>query len=341
MISCHSGLSRKLALRMALVAVCSVVLTVAGFLAIQVFILKQPILLDTRDYVAIVSFCILGVVMGSVAANHLARQIVSPVRRIAAAARRISENDLSARVDEPDETLGEVQELARDFNLMAVRLDRLAKERKQWRDAISHELRTPLMILRGHLQGGLDGIYPNDDRLLSLALSQVETLTRVMGDLAAMEDAEDPGLQAHPVAVDRLLSDIRSLMDPPLRRAGFVVDWRIAPVAAVVDETRIRQAVVALVQNLLVHATPGPAKVQLQQNDDRLVLTVADSGPGIDAALSETIFEPFKRGPTQASGCGVGLAMARYAADAHGGSVQLRPSDLGGSAFVVTVPLRG
>ncbi|WP_312687530.1 sensor histidine kinase, partial [Brevundimonas nasdae] len=96
-----------------------------------------------------------------------------------------------------------------------------------------------------------------------------------------------------------------------------------------------------LVQNLLVHATPGPAKVQLQQNDDRLVLTVADSGPGIDAALSETIFEPFKRGPTQASGCGVGLAMARYAADAHGGSVQLRPSDLGGSAFVVTVPLRG
>ena len=156
-----------------------------------------------------------------------------------------------------------------------------------------------------------------------------------------MEDAEDPGLQAHPVAVDRLLSDIRSLMDPPLRRAGFVVDWRIAPVAAVVDETRIRQAVVALVQNLLVHATPGPAKVQLQQNDDRLVLTVADSGPGIDAARSETIFEPFKRGPTQASGCGVGLAMARYAADAHGGSVQLRPSDLGGSAFVVTVPLRG
>ena len=195
MISCRSGLSRKLALRMALVAVCSVVLTVAGFLAIQVFILKQPILLDTRDYVAIVSFCILGVVMGSVAANHLARQIVSPVRRIAAAARRISENDLSARVDEPDETMGEVQELARDFNLMAVRLDRLAKERKQWRDAISHELRTPLMILRGHLQGGLDGIYPNDDRLLSLALSQVETLTRVMGDLAAMEDAEDPGLR--------------------------------------------------------------------------------------------------------------------------------------------------
>ncbi|MFW8695672.1 hypothetical protein, partial [Mesorhizobium japonicum] len=82
------------------------------------------------------------------------------------------------------------------------------------------------MILRGHLQGGLDGIYPNDDRLLSLALSQVETLTRVMGDLAAMEDAEDPGLQAHPLAGDRLLSDIRSLMDPPLRRAGFVVDWR-------------------------------------------------------------------------------------------------------------------
>lgn len=340
MITCHSGLSRKLALRMALVAVCSVVLTVAGFLAIQFFILKQPILLDMRDYVAILSFCILGVVMGSVAANHLARQIVSPVRRIAAAARRISENDLSARVDEPDETLGEVQELARDFNLMAVRLDRLAKERKQWRDAISHELRTPLMILRGHLQGGLDGIYPHDDRLLSLALSQVETLTRVMGDLAAMEDAEDPALQAHPVAVDQILADIRSLMDPPLRGAGFTVDWRIAPVTAVVDETRIRQAIVAMVQNLLVHAHPGPALVQLQASDDKLILTVADTGPGIDAALSETIFEPFKRGPTQASGCGVGLAMARYAADAHGGSVQLHPSEWGGSAFIMTVPLR-
>lgn len=340
MISCHGGLSRKLAMRMALVAVGGVVITVAGSIAVHGLILKRPILIEIREYAAILSFCILGVVLGSVAAHHLARQIVSPVRRIAAAARRISENDLSARVDEPDETLGEVQELARDFNLMAVRLDRLAKERKQWRDAISHELRTPLMILRGHLQGGLDGIYPHDDRLLTLALSQVETLTRVMGDLAAMEDAEDPALQSQAVPVDRILTDIKSLMDPSLRRAGFTVDWRIAPVMAVVDETRIRQALVALVQNLLVHATPGPARVQLQASDDKLILTVADSGPGIDASLSDTIFEPFQRGPTQASGCGVGLAMVRYAADAHGGSVQLQPSDLGGSAFLITLPLR-
>lgn len=68
--------------------------------------------------------------------------------------------------------------------------------------------------------------------------------------------------------------------------------------------------------------------------------SVSDSGPGVDPAIAEAIFEPFHRGPTQASGSGVGLAVVRYTAEAHRGFATVQTSDLGGSEFKLSIPRR-
>lgn len=341
MIRRPSGLSRKLAVRMAIAAVGGVAITVAGLVVFYGLVLGRPVFMAGHDYVAILAFCVLGTLFGILAAQSLARQIISPVRSIAAAARKIAEHDLSARAVEPDDTLGEVRDLARDFNLMAERLMRLAIERKQWRESASHELRTPLMILRGQLQGGLDGIYPLDPQLLKLALAQVEALARTVGDLKAMENTEGHVFFAWEDApLDDVLRDLKGLFETPLRQAGLDVEWRIEPVPARFDRTRVHQAVTALLENLRVHASPGPARVSLVQDGECAVISVADAGPGVASAMADRIFEPFKRGQSLANGSGVGLAVARWHAEGHGGIARLQSSDLGGSDFQIILPLR-
>lgn len=280
-------------------------------------------------------------------AARLARGILLPVHQLADCVRRLAAGELDARAPVADRTAGEIGDLLRDFNAMAERLQRGEHERATWNAAIAHELRTPVTILRGRLQGMADGVFPATPAIVGGLLQQTESLGRLIDDLRVLSMADGGGLllQPSPVDLSRVLRTMLAVVEPDLTSAGFQVSSRLDEGMVVCDEARVRQIMLALLDNVRKHALPGPVRVTLDRDGPLLHLCVEDSGPGLDPSAAQRIFAPFSRpggsSPQRPTGAGLGLAVVRAIAELHGGTVRWRSGPSGGSAFSVTLGAPG
>lgn len=276
-------------------------------------------------------------------AARLARGILEPVHQLTDCVRRLAAGELGVRATLADDTAGEIGELLRDFNGMAERLQRGEQERATWNAAIAHELRTPVTVLRGRLQGMADGVFSATPALVGGLLQQTESLGRLIDDLRVLSMADGGRLLLQPAPVDlaRVLHTMLAVVEPDLTEAGFALNVHLLDGTAICDEARVRQIMLALLDNVRKHATPGPVRVSMAREGSLLHLCVEDSGPGLDPAAVQEIFAPFKRAtdtfPRRPAGAGLGLAVVRAIAELHGGSAGWRPGALGGSAFSVTL----
>lgn len=276
-------------------------------------------------------------------AARLARGIVAPVHQLADCVQRLAAGELDVRAPLADRSAGEIGDLLRDFNAMAERLQRGEQERATWNAAIAHELRTPVTILRGRLQGMADGVFTATPALVGGLLQQTESLGRLIDDLRVLSMADGGRLLLQPAPVDlsRVLRTLLAVVEPDLAQAGFQLGSRLAEGLVVCDEARVRQIMLALLDNVRKHATPGPVRVTLDRDGTLLHLCVEDSGPGLDPVAADRVFAPFSRpdgsSPQRPAGAGLGLAVVRAIAELHGGSVRWRPGAAGGSAFCVTL----
>jgi two-component system sensor histidine kinase AdeS len=279
-------------------------------------------------------------------AARLARGILAPVQQLTECVRRLAAGELGVRAPLAAHTPGEIGGLLRDFNGMAERLQRGEQERATWNATIAHELRTPVTVLRGRLQGMADGVFTATPAIVLGLLQQTEGLSRLIDDLRVLSMADGGRLllQPAPVALAQVLRTLLAVVEPDLEAAGFRLQLRLDEGTVVCDEARVRQVLLALLDNVRQHAEPGPVDVTLERAGAWLTLRVEDSGPGLDPAAAAGLFAPFARGqgpagPQRSSGAGLGLAVVRAIAELHGGSATWRPGTRGGSAFSITLQL--
>ncbi|WGY02064.1 DUF4173 domain-containing protein [Nocardioides sp. QY071] len=274
----------------------------------------------------------------------LAVGMTSPLRQMTAAARRMATGDYAVRV--PDTARDEVGELARAFNTMARDLAGVDRQRRELVANVSHELRTPLAGLRAVLENVVDGVAPDDPAVLATALTQAERMSRLVEDLLdlARVDAGRAPLAARPVPLATLLMD--AVAEAEALGRGVTYDVRVTPPGLVVtaDPARLHQLVANLLDNASRHSpSGGSVVVRAEVAGQRYRIEVRDSGPGIPAADRERVFEPF--GTLAASAgtgsTGLGLAIARWVTDLHGGTIGfLDPADGSSGARVrVDLPL--
>jgi two-component system sensor histidine kinase AdeS len=141
----------------------------------------------------------------------------------------------------------------------------------------------------------------------------------------------------------RLADEIRSvvgLLGPDLRAAGLTPVLDLDDAELPCDAARIRQALLALLDNARRYAVPGRLAVGLRRAGAEVLLTVSDDGPGVDPALAASIFDAFQRGAAARAnaGSGLGLAVVRAIVQAHGGQARCRPSATGGTTFEIAWP---
>lgn len=279
-------------------------------------------------------------------AAKLSRRILAPLTSVASSLRRVSNGDLTARATSDDRSLGEASLLVEDFNVMAERLERMAKEQVFWNAAIAHELRTPITILRGRIQGLAEGVFAPDEKLFRNLLAQVENLGRLIEDLrvVGLADSGHLTLQVQRCDLAADIRDVLSLTEPDLRAKGLQPSLRLDEGLVECDPARMRQALLALLENARCHAAPGPLDIGLVRGGGECRLTVTDSGPGVDPALAWTLFDAFQRGDAArlqgAAGSGLGLAVVRAIAIAHGGQARCHATPHGGSRFELAWPNR-
>ncbi|MFD2235247.1 ATP-binding protein [Phaeospirillum tilakii] len=353
MTEARGGLSRRIIRSMMALALGTTLLALLGSYAFYtLWFLLAPTSFPGPDgnswlptplewgWMALTALAALGLAVFS--ALRLARRILVPLNSVAQGLRRLAQGDLSVRAGGADRSLGEAAQLVGDFNAMAQRLERMERERRFWNAAIAHELRTPVTVLRGRLQGLTEGVFEPAPELFQSLLTQVEGLGRLIEDLRLVGLAENGRLDLHllPIDLEAEVTAVVRAFQASLEGAGFTLSRALADLPPVrCDPVRIRQALLALLENARHHATPGPLRIEVRIADGHCHLRVEDSGPGVPEASVPQIFEAFQRTGSDQTGSGLGLAVVQAIARAHGGGVSCGRSTLGGSLFDLHWPL--
>ncbi len=279
----------------------------------------------------------------------MARTLTRPLGELAAAAQSMSQGDMAQTV--PARTQDELGDLARAFNEMSGRLAQTARQRRQMTADIAHDLRTPLTVLSGYLEAMAEGTLSPTPERLAMMQQEVQTLKRLVADLRVLSlaDAGQLTLQKEPVDVKALLAQVQSAYLALAQGQGVALRVEVPPDLPPVslDPERMRQLLANLVSNALRH-TPAGGEITLtavQGDADGLTLTVTDTGSGIAAADLPHIFDRFYRGDKSRQegegASGLGLAIARSLAAAHGGRLTaVSPvwADGRGSQFIISLP---
>jgi heavy metal sensor kinase len=293
----------------------------------------------------------IAIVLAGAGGWFLARQSLAPVAAMAERARKIGVEDLSARlpVANPRDELGR---LAETFNDLLNRLEASLTQQRQFMADASHELRTPVTTSRTAAAVALQQSQRTEEEYretLAIIEQQTTRLSRIVDDMftLARADAGSYPVRRTPMYLDEVVDD-------GVRAARVLADGKPVSIELTTihsasftgDEALVRRLIGNLLDNAVRHAPASSAvRVTLTHESDRYVLSVTDAGEGIGSDIQPHIFERFFRGDAARTsdhgGAGLGLALARWIARAHGGDVTLVRSSHEGTTFAAILPSRG
>ena len=284
----------------------------------------------------VATVAIAGAVLGAVIAALAAMTVTRPLTRITEAARRIARGDLETplwkrrRKDEIGTLRDTIEEMRKALHARD-------EERETLLAGIAHEVRNPLGaidlfagLLAEELQGRPEATH------VSRIRAELGSLSRVVEEFLDYARSRPPARE--PVDLAAVLGEAADLVQPLAAERRVSVSVEGAGEARA-DRDQLRRAAVNLVRNA-VEASPEGGQVELSTavSDGEAVLEVADRGPGLTPEARERLFRPFFT--TKERGTGLGLALAKQVADAHGGTLALSDREGGGTVARLVVPVR-
>jgi len=276
----------------------------------------------------------------------LVREILRPLRQLAASSRRIAGGNYDERVTAP--LTDELRDVAQSFNQMAETLAQVERQRITLIGNVAHELRTPLAGLEGYLEGLLDGVLPGDPETISAMQHEVRRLRKLVDDLQHLSRVEAGQVAIQPQRFDvvTLVHLIVAQLRPQLieQCLQVAIEAPEEEVLAYADPDRTAQVLINLIGNAIRY-TPedGCITIRVRCEPTHVQVVVEDTGIGIPAEALPYLFERFYRVDPSRSrasgGSGIGLTIARHLARAMGGEITAASPGIGkGSVFTLILP---
>ncbi|HHW37693.1 MAG TPA: HAMP domain-containing protein [Bacillales bacterium] len=294
---------------------------------------------------------LLGTIIGSVIAVvvgfFIARGLTKPVAKLLEGIEKVSSGDTSFRVSVHKKD--DFYHLVQAFNHMTEQLAQNEKLRQNLMADVAHELRTPLAIIRGKLESIQEGVIEANEKEIMLLVDEVYRLSRLVNNLQQLSLAEAGKLPLNKVPLnvnqflDKVVSNFLALTDEKgitLKKRFLIKDRTL-----LLDEDRMTQVIVNLLDNALRH-TPQNGEITIisdfDKNTGEVVITISDTGSGIDPKILPTIFDRFSRTDTSRNrdqgGTGLGLSIAKGFVEAHEGTISVT-SEMGkGTSFSIRLP---
>jgi len=275
----------------------------------------------------------------------LVSRAIRPVEAISAAASRISAGNLSERINVTD-TDNELGRLAGVLNSTFARLEAAFAQQKQFTADASHELRTPLAVLISETQTALSRERASAEyrETITACLDTAQQMRRLTESLLELARLDAGHEQLQRVELD-LAAAARGCIErlrPLAAERGIQIHADLVPAMILGNSDQVSQVITNLVSNAIHYNKPnGEIRVSTRVENDAAILSVADTGIGIEAADMPHIFERFYRADKSRSRAegrsGLGLAISRAIVEAHGGDIHVRSTSGNGSEFVVTL----
>lgn len=289
---------------------------------------------------------VIALTVSALVSFFLARYIVLPVRRLRIAGQQVANGDLSVRVAHTvSGRSDDIAQLARDFDLMTERVDRLLSSQQRLMRDVSHELRSPLARLQALQSLARQQSTQADQSIIDRMDKEAERLNELIGEIleyARLEVLESLDQRATDL-VD-LLHTIAADADLEGQSDGKSVSIN-GPEACLVsvDSALLHAALENIIRNALKYtAANTEVRVSVERVPERIIIRIDDHGPGVPAEQLDRLFEPFFRieasRPRSSGGTGVGLAIAERSIKLHGGSVSASNRATGGLSIKVSLP---
>jgi two-component system, OmpR family, sensor kinase len=272
---------------------------------------------------------------------------LAPLEIITETAQAINRaDDLSRRIPYSGPDTDEIGRLIQSFNQTLERLENLFTSQRRLLADVSHELRTPLTVIKGNVDL-MRRMKQLDEESLSSIDQEAGRLTRLVGGLLLLAQAESGKLtlDMKPIEIDTLLLEVFHEMRV---LAGGKLKMRLGDMDQAVvkgDRDRLKQVFLNLVGNAIQYTPPGgEVLLSLAKVGEQVRIIIRDTGPGIPAEDLPFIFERFYRAEKSrtrgtSTGFGLGLSIAQWIVENHGGTVEVESKEGQGTTFAVWLPL--
>jgi two-component system, OmpR family, sensor histidine kinase BaeS len=279
----------------------------------------------------------------------LARSLTRPLRQLTEATTDLAGGNLDRKV--AIKSQDELGQLANSFNRMAEALAANEAQRQQLFADIAHELRTPLSVVRGQLEGMLDGVFDMTPENLTVAHEETILLGRLVEEVRTLSLAESGqlALDLKPVDVADLAHQAWLAFEPLAEAEGIKLTADLAADLPLVtaDPARLQQVLGNLLSNALRHAGRSNGRqpvvnLAVRPAGQQLQVRVEDNGPGLSAEAQRHVFDRFWRADPARTrdqgGSGLGLAICRGIVEAHGGRIWVESVPGQGATFTFELP---
>ena len=275
------------------------------------------------------------------------RHLLKPIQRLARGTRELAERNFKVRI--APTTRDELGQLADNFNVMAETLENYERTRRQWLTDISHELRTPLAVLRGEIEALQDGVRrPSPGNLASLH-AEILRISKLVEDLhlLSLADADRLPFRQQRISPVEVLTKALTSYHTRFRQHAIEIELQIhdsKDVRIKGDANRLEQVFTNIFENACKYVPPGGnLKIAGECRDQSIVLTFADSGPGVPVDALSRLFDRLYRVDSSrnrdSGGSGLGLSICQHIIQNHGGRIWAEQSALGGLTIGIELPL--
>jgi len=275
-----------------------------------------------------------------------ARRISYPLNNLTGVLKEFTGGKHKARAS--TDSKDEIGQLGEAFNHMAETIEKQEELRKNLTADVAHELRTPLSILRGNIESLQAGVLRPDMEVISSLHDEIIRISRLVKDLQDLSLAEAGRLNLSYSKVDipDLIDGVIHIFQPELEARKIELKKRISGEVSYlwIDGDRINQVLINLLGNA-VKFTPEGGRIEISGGlkEDKIFISISDTGPGIKEEDLPFIFERFYRSSQERhareEGSGLGLAIAKGFVEAHGGSIQAEVNSFQGTTFTFYLPL--
>ncbi|MBP1964290.1 sensor histidine kinase [Paenibacillus aceris] len=284
---------------------------------------------------------ILGILLSVLLSLFVAKRITAPLIHMKKVAERMAKGELNAR----STVIGndELADLGGSLNHLAEQLLKQEQLRKTMTADVAHELRTPLATLKSHMEAMIDGVWTPTPERLESCYEEIERLRFLVGDLEQLSEVESPNfkLQKRHQDVSLAIKQCVEASKAAFVQKGVHLEFVEGPSVFVeIDRQRFGQIMTNLLSNALKFtAKGGHIKIWMKEEQNKVVIGVADTGSGIKASELPYVFERFYRGEKSRSrktgGAGIGLSIVKAIVDAHEGEIQIKSKEGQGTEVVV------
>ncbi|NOY65757.1 MAG: HAMP domain-containing protein [Nitrospirae bacterium] len=287
---------------------------------------------------------------GFVVAVWLSSRYTRPIRRVVDSARAVASGDLDISL--PIKEHDEIGDLKRSFNQMAKKLKEFRALEERWREiehlstigdlsrSIAHEIRNPLNFISlsvDHLSGQIEN--ENQKKLLNSIKEEVKRLDSLVSNFLAY--GKPLNLNRKSTDILELIDDTLSLVEARAEKTGIRIlkEYPVGSLTVKIDPELIKTCLINIFQNAF-HAMPegGTMRISVEKANQEIVISVSDTGVGVDESIQEKVFEPFFT--TRQRGVGLGLALTKRVVEEHGGRVKFVSKKGAGSTFTIILPER-